>query len=214
VLHTVGTGSDVKQVWLLALTALCILAAMIAVWVRVGFGWPSQLRLRGSALAASIVLPAVFIVWMPSGPLGSDWAKRAGTPAKLLASTSSSATGASSQQAVSAFGARVSGTVTQTTDASGQAQVDIALRVASATLPALHVRITGNQEGSGVAMTSSSVTIGSTSDPSRFSGQVSSLAGTAIRALVSSGTETATLAITLQISGGSASGTLQLTPAR
>src|ERR1700730_18596370 len=42
VLHTVGTGSDVKQVWLLALTAACIAAVSVAVWARVGFGWPAQ----------------------------------------------------------------------------------------------------------------------------------------------------------------------------
>ena len=47
VLHTVGTGSDVKQVWLLALTAACIVAVIVAVWARIGFGWPQQRGLRG-----------------------------------------------------------------------------------------------------------------------------------------------------------------------
>ena len=42
VLHTVGTGSDVKQLWLLALTAACVVAVIVAVWARVGFGWPAR----------------------------------------------------------------------------------------------------------------------------------------------------------------------------
>jgi hypothetical protein len=219
VLHTVGTGSDVKQVWLLALTAACVVAVVVSVWVRVGFGWPDQRRLRGTAVAASIALPAAFLVWLPSGPLASDWAKRAGTPASLLANThstsgGSSSSGSSSSTTVTAFTASVSGTVTQSTGAGGIAVVDIALSVQNATLPKLAVQITGNQEGSGVQMTASSVTAGSAAQPSEFSGQVTSLSGTDIQADVSGGGQTLSLALTLQIDSGSVSGTLELTPSR
>jgi hypothetical protein len=224
VLHTVGTGSDVKQVWLLALTAACVVAVVVAVWVRVGLGWPAQRRLRSTAVAASVVLPAAFLVWLPSGPLGSDWARRAGTPASLLATTSGSASSSGSSSsssssgasgaAITAFQAALSGAVAQSTNASGLAVVNISLTVQNAVLPALHVQITGNQEGSGVQMTASAVTIGTAANPSEFSGQVTSLAGTDIDAAVSSGTQTLSLVLTLQINSGTVSGTLELTPSR
>ena len=79
VLHTVGTGSDVKQVWLLALTAACVVAVIVAVWARVGFGWPARRGVRGTVVAASVVLPAALVLWLPSGPLGADWAKPGAT---------------------------------------------------------------------------------------------------------------------------------------
>jgi len=221
VLHTVGTGSDVKQAWLLALTAACVVAVVVAVWVRVGLGWPAQRRLRSTAVAASVVLPAAFVVWLPSGPLGSDWARRAGTPASLLATTGASSGSSSSSSssgagaaAITAFQAALSGTVAQSTNASGLAVVNILLNVQNAVLPALHIQITGNQEGSGVQMTASTVTIGSAANPGEFSGQVTSLAGTNIDAAVSSATQTLSLVLALQINSGAVSGTLELTPSR
>ncbi len=225
VLHTVGTGSDVKQVWLLALTAACVVAVVVAVWVRVGLGWPSQRRLRGTAVAASVALPAAFLVWLPSGPLGSDWARRAGTPASLLAKTagsassqgsssSSSSSSGSSAGAITAFQAPVSGTLTQSTTPSGLTVVDIPLTVQNAQLPQLHIQITGNQQGSGVEMTSSAVTIGTAANPSEFTGQITSLAGTDIQAAVGSTTQTLRLVLALSINSGAVSGTLELTPSQ
>ena len=216
VLHTVGTGSDVKQVWLLALTAACVVAVVIAVWVRVGFGWPAQRRLRGTAVAASIALPAAFLVWLPSGPLGSNWAARSGTPTSLLAHTSAGSSSSSSAgaAAISAFQADVSGAVAQTTNSSGQAVVEISLTIANATLPRLHIEIVGNQQGAGVQMTSSTVTAGTSADPTLFSGQVTSLSGTDISATVRSSSQTLQLVMALQISSPTVSGTLELTPSR
>jgi hypothetical protein len=211
VMHTVGTGSDVKQVWLLALTAACMLAVVIAVWFRIGFGWPAQRRLRGTAVAASVALPAAFLVWLPSGPLASNWARRAGTPASLLATTTGSASSRHSS-AVTAFQATLLGTVTQSTNADGLAVVEIALTVENARLPVAHVEITGEQQGGGVQMTSSAVTIGTARDSGEFSGEVSSLDGTDIDADVSSGSQTLKLVMALQLRSGAVSGTLELTP--
>jgi len=218
VLHTVGTGSDVKQVWLLALTAACVVAVVVSVWARIAIGWPAQRRLRGAAAAASIALPAAFLVWLPSGPLASGWARRAGTPASLLAQTSSTSTSGSSSpagsgpSALAAFGAAVSGTITQNTSTSGLAVVDISLSVQNATLPKLAVQITGSREGSGVRMTASSVSAGTAANPSEFSGRVTSLSGTDIEAELSGGGQTLRLALALQIASGSVRGTLELTP--
>ncbi|HEX3690033.1 MAG TPA: ferric reductase-like transmembrane domain-containing protein [Solirubrobacteraceae bacterium] len=84
VVHGLGTGSDVHQRWLQAITVACILAVLTAVVGRTMIGWPANLRLRVGALAMSAVFAGGLAVWLPGGPLGTGWARRAGTPPSLL----------------------------------------------------------------------------------------------------------------------------------
>jgi DMSO/TMAO reductase YedYZ heme-binding membrane subunit len=227
ILHTVGTGSDVKQVWLLALTAASVVTVIVAVWARVSFGWPERRGVRSGALALSIALPLAFLVWLPGGPLAKDWARRAGTPLKDLVRASATtantstppqqgATSSPASQPVTAFSAAVSGTATQSQTASGLVEVHIALSVSNAQLGSLDVRIYGQPiAGGGVQMTSSAVALGTASHPTLYSGAVTGLDGTNIAARVSSaGGRTLTLAIQLQIDGatGATSGSVQVTP--
>ena len=79
--HGLGTGSDAKTSWMLLLTAGCVLTVLVAVWIRAVAGWPDHSGVRTSAVLASIAAPLALVVWLPSGPLGAGWAKRAGTPA-------------------------------------------------------------------------------------------------------------------------------------
>jgi hypothetical protein len=102
----------------------------------------------------------------------------------------------------------------QTAGADGSADVELALTVANATLPTMHIQILGNQQGGGVQMTSSAVTIGTATDPALFRGQITSLQGTDIDATASSAEQTVQLTLTLQINSGTVSGTLQLSPSR
>jgi sulfoxide reductase heme-binding subunit YedZ len=228
VLHSVGTGSDVKQIWMLALTAACVVAVIAAVWARLGLGWPSRRNLRSGAFAASVALPAVFVIWLPGGPLAKDWARRAGTPLKDIpgAVTTNSATGGSSGSTsgsgagatqVAAFTANVSGTVTQSNTSNGLTEVNIVLNVANPTLGTLDVRIDGAPtSGGGVQMTASSVAIGSAANPTLYSGSITSLSGTNIAAHVSeTNGRSLALVMALQInpSTGTATGALQVTPA-
>jgi len=92
-LHGLGTGSDVKSGWLLVLSALCTLAVIAAVLVRVFSGWPADIARRRTALAATCAFSLFLVAWLPVGPLGSDWARRSGTPSSLLGHASSSTTG-------------------------------------------------------------------------------------------------------------------------
>jgi predicted ferric reductase len=84
ILHELGTGSDVKQVWLLLLTWICVGAVGVAIAARMA--WTPHLPL-GRRLAISAT-PLLFVlgllVWLPAGPLGSDWAQRSGTPTSLI----------------------------------------------------------------------------------------------------------------------------------
>ena len=83
-LHGLGTGSDVKSTWLLALSLACVALVAAAVLVRVLTG-PECARLRGAALGGAGLFAVFLLLWLPSGPLGSEWARRSGTPTSLLA---------------------------------------------------------------------------------------------------------------------------------
>jgi methionine sulfoxide reductase heme-binding subunit len=91
-LHGFGAGSDVHSLWLLTLSVACLLAVLAAVIARVADGWPEHLGRRGAALGGAGAFSLFLAIWMPSGPLGSEWARRSGTPASLL-DHSSAATG-------------------------------------------------------------------------------------------------------------------------
>ncbi|MGA9284729.1 MAG: ferric reductase-like transmembrane domain-containing protein [Solirubrobacteraceae bacterium] len=100
-LHGLGTGSDVKSSWMLALSVGCLLAVLAAVSVRVAAGWPDRIAQRGAALGGAALFTLGLILWLPSGPLGKEWARRSGTPSSLLGSSpkqSSSTTGSGSEE--------------------------------------------------------------------------------------------------------------------
>lgn len=83
-LHTLGTGSDIRTTWMLAISVICLLVVLGSVIVRVAGGWPEQMRVRGAALVGAGMFSLFLLLWVPSGPLETDWAKRAGTPSSLL----------------------------------------------------------------------------------------------------------------------------------
>jgi predicted ferric reductase len=83
-LHSFGTGTDVKAGWLLALSVVCLLVVLAAVLARAISGWPGHLRARGAALGGAGAFSLFLALWLPGGPLGSEWARRSGTPDKLL----------------------------------------------------------------------------------------------------------------------------------
>ena len=225
--HGLGTGSDAKTTWLLALTGGCVLVVLVAVWVRATAGWPERAGARLSAVAASIVAAVALLVWLPTGPLAPGWAKRAGTPSSLLPTaaavrvSTSSPAGASASSPVGAvppasFNAPVTGTVSQSRLGSGLVQVDLHLALSGQALSALDIRIDGQPlGGGGVEMTSSRVTLGTPSDPSQYAGLVTALEGTNIQARVRSTRGSLVLLAQLQInpSSGAVTGALAAQPA-
>ncbi len=82
--HGFGTGSDVKTSWLLVLSILCVVLVAAAVLARVLNGWPEHLRVRSAALGGAGAFSLFLLLWLPQGPLGSEWARRSGTPSSLL----------------------------------------------------------------------------------------------------------------------------------
>ena len=47
-------------------------------------GWPQNRRIRVGALGMAGAFALGLLVWLPGGPMGKGWARRAGTPAALL----------------------------------------------------------------------------------------------------------------------------------
>jgi sulfoxide reductase heme-binding subunit YedZ len=87
-LHGLGTGSDVKSGWLLTLSIACLVVVLACVLARVAAGWPGVTpRLRGAAVAGAGGFALFLVLWLPGGPLGSEWARRSGTPKNLLPKT-------------------------------------------------------------------------------------------------------------------------------
>jgi methionine sulfoxide reductase heme-binding subunit len=99
-LHGLGTGSDVKSTWMLALSIGCLAVVLGAVLTRVLPGWPQDAARRGLALGCAGVFSLGLLLWLPGGPLGHEWARRSGTPSALLGH-SSAATGTSTTTSTS-----------------------------------------------------------------------------------------------------------------
>jgi sulfoxide reductase heme-binding subunit YedZ len=95
-LHSLGTGSDVKSSWLLILSIGCVALVVAAVLARALSGWSgASARGRGAALGGVAAFAFGLLLWLPDGPLGSEWARRSGTPASLLGHKSSQTAGSS-----------------------------------------------------------------------------------------------------------------------
>jgi sulfoxide reductase heme-binding subunit YedZ len=221
VLHGLGTGSDTKVRWMLALSGACVLLVVVAVGVRAAAGWPDRIRVRVPALAMAGILPLGLLIWLPNGPLAANWARRAGTPAALLAASrtgtaagagASAGSGGASQ---GSFTASVTGTVRNGESATGLAVIDMSLHVTGEPLSSLRIRLAGQPMSSGgVEMTSSRVTLGPEANPDQYSGRITTLEGTTIRALVSErGAQHLSLSAQLHIDSGSGSVTGTLTSA-
>ena len=221
--HGLGTGSDAKSGWMLAITGACVIVVIVAVVARATAGWPAKgwpnhAGARATALAASALVPIGLLVWLPSGPLAADWAKRAGTPSSLLTaatarSPAGSKTGGGAAQA--SFTAPVSGTLQTGGLSGGLAEVHLALTIAGQTLSTLDIRIIGQPVGGGVDMSTSSVRLGTSSDPAQYVGEVTSLDATNVAATVRSSSGRLGLQAQLQIDPGTGtvSGTVTVGPA-
>jgi DMSO/TMAO reductase YedYZ heme-binding membrane subunit len=235
VVHGLGTGTDPKATWMQVVTIACVGAVVLAVWWRVVAGWPAPRGPRLAGLGASVVVPVVIAAWAISGPLASGWARRAGTPSNLLASSSPTATLGSgttsgpsggsappSTAAPSAFGqasftATLQGTLVQSApDAGGLVTVRIDTALEGAVSGRLVVTLRGRAARTeGVDLSTSTVTLGPPQQPGMYSGKVTDLQGTQLVMAVTNAQGAAlTLSTRLQTdpSSNAVSGMLRATP--
>ena len=187
VLHGLGTGSDASQTWMLVLTLLCLAAVFAAVAWRITLGWPQQSLFRVTAACTLALSPVFLLIWLIGGPLGSNWAARAGTPASLLAAVRPGVA-AASPAAILRFplSAQLNGTLHQSQPSgAGLVEVDLPLKMSGGAKGTLDARLVGQAlEGGGVAMTQSAVALGPPAQPQLFGGRIISLQGSQLVASV------------------------------
>jgi sulfoxide reductase heme-binding subunit YedZ len=204
--HGLGTGSDVRDGFLLPLSLACAVAVAVAVFARLIAGAPGRpaVRLGGLGLvgAAGIAL----VVWLPSGPLAQGWAKRAGTPAAPRPRVARTAAPHGGGRRVAAPTAVVgtsslAGRVSEGVRSSGAATANLALHLRHGSLRQLVVRLEGTAlSGGGIALTQGRMTLGTTALPDRYSGPVDALEGNRVGGtLTASGTPPVRVTLTLQI---------------
>ena len=231
VMHGLGTGTDTRQRWVLAVTACCVAAVVAAGAWRLAAGWHQRTGVRAAVAGGVVVGLVAAMMWLAGGPLKPGWARRSGTPASLLARSAASSGGAhagasggngatASTLPAAPFEASLSGSVSESApQGSGNAIV----RITSSVTPAsgagrgvLDIVISGQADaGGGVAMSSSSVTFGPTGAPRTYTGQLDALNGTTMSARVSDAAgHTLRLDISLQPNGNAVTGALQVSSAR
>jgi methionine sulfoxide reductase heme-binding subunit len=216
VLHGLGTGSDVKQWWMLALTAACIVAVLVAVWTRIASVSGQYAGLRAPATALAVITPVGLAIFTLAGPLQHGWAGRAGTPRSLLAGKPSPVARVSppSNPLSTSFNASLNGTVSQS-QAPGGAIVELALDVRGQVRGRLRVRLGGEPIGGGLSMTGSQVDLALAGQPAVLQGRILALRGEQFDARLSDGATTLDVHVQLQIdaNANTVTGTMSASPA-
>ncbi len=223
VLHGLGTGSDTKATWMLALTAVCVAAVLGAVALRIA--WSERRAWTVSAAVLALATPVGLVAFTAAGPLQAGWARRAGTPARLLPKSAVPAATRVSHSTPAApqgdtlkapFSGALSGTVTQA-QVSGGAIVDLRLRVSGGAQGSLRVRMAGApMTGGGLTMTGSQVDFSAVGLKSVLQGRILSLQGDQFLARLHDGSGAVVdLRANLNIDSrsGSVTGTMSATPA-
>jgi hypothetical protein len=219
ILHGLGTGSDTRATWMLVLALGSVAAVVVALLARLArSGTPGQARAGVTSAAALGVIG--LLVWLSQGPLASGWARRAGTPAAVLAAfnprpaTPRLAARRTTDAFARAFSASFNGPLRQGTSASGVAVVDLRLRLRGGPNGILRIRLGGAAlPGGGLQMDRSAVTLGPPSSPAEYQGRVQFLQNTVLRAEVGNATGRAVrLEVNLSVAGNSVDGTVSGRP--
>jgi len=225
--HGLGTGSDGRVGWVIALDLVCLGAVLAAIAWRLAVGWERDPGRRAVGAIASALAVVAVLGWLVTGPTKPGWASKAGTPTVSDSSSAASSgaaddgsTGVTTTPPPSSltapFTADFSGTVT-TADAGSSTTITIGGALTGGATAPLEVVLKGDAiAGGGVQMTSSTVTLGAGSADAR-TGTVKSLKGGKIVAVVSAGADsgsamTLTMDLRVDDAAGTASGTVTAVP--
>jgi sulfoxide reductase heme-binding subunit YedZ len=201
--HSLGTGSDARVGWLYALGVGSILAVGATLAVRLALS-PAELGRRLAAGAAALAVVFGIGTWYRSGPGALGWAGRAGTPAALLAHSTS--TGVTSNTPVtlvslpSSFQSRLVGRLAESQSGNGLIDVRIDGTLSGDVRGQLRLVLQGVPlEGGGVSMTANGVAFAAAGSSSVYEGRIIGLDGTRITARVADGSKTIDLQIALNL---------------
>ncbi len=80
VLHGLGTGSDAKLSWALAVQAGCVGVVLGAIGFRFAQGWRAHTTWRVLGAVGVLACVVLATLWAEQGPLAPGWSHRSGTP--------------------------------------------------------------------------------------------------------------------------------------
>jgi DMSO/TMAO reductase YedYZ heme-binding membrane subunit len=190
--HSFGTGSDARFGWLASLGFASLAIVALAVLVRAGLGaGPSHIRL--AAAAGAVAAPILVFLWYQSGPSQHGWAKRAGTPATVLAKGARLAPSAGNVSLVrpaappTSFASALAGTERELQGADGLVTVRLTLHLRGGPRGAARIDLRGIPSGEGGSLTASGVSFVPATTRSVYTGQVVGLDGQHVAADVRDG---------------------------
>jgi hypothetical protein len=191
--HGLGTGSDGATTWVLALDAICLALVAAAIGWRIGTAHTTSPAGRIGAAALALGLVAAIVGWAFAGPASAGWAARAGTPSDLLAASSPSDPSSSPADPAPAtsstlplpFSDQLDATVQEQTQRNGTTDITVDGTVTGGFDGDLHLELTGPATTSGgLRLQSGEISLGPPTDPTQWSGQVTSLRGSTVLAAV------------------------------
>jgi methionine sulfoxide reductase heme-binding subunit len=206
--HGLGTGTDTRLPWILGIDVVCVAAVGWAIWWRLSLTTSPTIRTAGLlTLTAAPLLTLVFVLW---GPLQPGWARRAGTPVKLLGSAGRAvARHVGGGQRGALVNARFRGHLSVTGGPS-QRTITITGRTLTEPAQAFVIVLRGTPSGSGVNLTGGTVRIGRPGTAAAYSGPVVRLAGQELVAAVSGEAGQRQAQFTMTIKGAAVTGTVSL----
>jgi sulfoxide reductase heme-binding subunit YedZ len=204
--HGLGTGTDSKLSWLLALDAACVVAVVVAAGWRLSLGGPRPSL--ATWLLACAAVPAATVVFVAVGPLQPGWARRAGTPVALVAGRTVPTSGTG--PAALADGS-FSGRAARTQDAH-HVTITVTAQMGAPGQEGLVITLRGAPDGAGITLSDGTVSVRPAGTSGAYSGPVVQLDGHLLVAdLNGPGGTAARARITLFIRGARATATLTIT---
>lgn len=215
-IHGLGTGTDTRVGWLLALEGACVASVVGAVWWRLRAARPRWALAGVVGRAGVVVAPLLLAAWVARGPLQPGWARTAGTPASLLAPTVATGGGTGSQGATSSFRAALSGTLRQVGPGpDGLVTVRIDASLGDGATGSLRMTLRGRAlEGGGLDVTSSGVTLTGPEGAASYRGRVVAIQGDRFAAVLAApGRSALDLSVELRATSDRVQGIVVGTPA-
>jgi len=87
IVHGLGTGSDSRAPWMIAVVASCVEAVILSLYQRLRYGPMQTLPIRAGGAVMAVFAIVVMGVWAVTGPFQVDWTSRSGTPVKVAVVT-------------------------------------------------------------------------------------------------------------------------------
>jgi len=209
--HGLGTGTDTRLAWVLAIDVSCVTAVCWAVWWRLSLTEDPLSRATG--IAALAVLPLLTLAFVLVGPLQPGWSRRAGTPVALIGNAGHVTTGTAgtSGQAGQLSDASFTGHLSVTNGPGpGERTITITGRTDAAPVENLAIVLHGTPAGGGVALSGGQVQIGQPGTASGYAGPVVELQGQQLVAAVTGQGGQRRAEFILTINGSAVTGTVSL----